>query len=72
MRSQRPLHLDRRGYAGARHREHREERITLGVDLPAVMCGELCADKPMMIAEKLGVRRPQAPQHRRRTLDVSE
>ena len=69
---ERPLHLDRRGNAGTRRREHGEERITLGVNLLAAVRGEARPDQPMMIGKYLRVPVAQAHQQRRGALDISE
>ena len=68
----RPLHLDRRGNAGTRRREHGEERITLSVNLLAAVRGEARPDQPMMIGKYLRVPVAQARQQRRGALDISE
>jgi hypothetical protein len=49
------LNLDRRGHAGARRRERREQRVALGVNLLAVVCYEAGPDEPMMNRENLRV-----------------
>ena len=48
--------VDCPGHAGARRREHREERVALGVDLLAAMRSEGGPDEPMVIGEDLRVR----------------
>ena len=69
---ERPLHLDRRGDAGTRRREHGEERITLGIHLLAAVRGEARPDQPVMIAKHLRVPVTQAHQQRGGALDISE
>jgi hypothetical protein len=56
VRNECPLHLDCCSHAGARRREHGEERIALGVDLLAAVRGEGGPDQPMVIREDLRVR----------------
>jgi len=72
VRNERPLHLDDRGHTGPRRGECREEAVTLGDNLLAVVPGQAGADQLMVGGEDLCVRFPQASQHRRRTLDVSK
>ena len=70
--AERSLHLDRRRDTGTRRREHREERVTLGVNLLAAVCGKARPDQPMMISQYLRVQIPAARQQRRGTLDIGE
>jgi hypothetical protein len=72
IRNECPLHVDCPGHAGRRRREHREERVALGVDLIAAMRGEGGPDEPMVIGEDLRVRIAEAQKHRRGTLDVGK
>ena len=72
VRQQLPLHLDRRGNAGARGREHGEERITLGVYLLTVVGGQGIPDEQVMIGQGLGVRVTEALQQRSGALDVGK
>ena len=72
VRPERPLHLDGRGHARAGRGEHREERVALGVDLPAAVRGQPGTDQPVVRGEDLRVRIAQALQQRRRALDVGE
>ena len=66
------LHVDRRGHAGARRREHREERVALGVHLLTVVRVQAGPDDPVVIGQHPGVGVPELPQHRRGALDVGE
>jgi hypothetical protein len=69
---QRPLRAHRRGDRVARPREGDEERVTLGVDLAAVVLGERRPQQAMMVAQHLGVAVRQPRQQPCRTLDVAE
>ena len=67
------LHLQHRRQAPPRRGEHREERIPLRVHLAAVVRGQRRPDQRMMTGQHLRVIVvPQAPQQRRRALNVSE
>ena len=72
VRPERPLHLDGRGHARAGRGEHREERVALGIDLPAAVRGQPGTDQPVVRGEDLRVGIAQALQQRRRALDVGE
>lgn len=55
MRSERSLHLYRRGGAGTGRAKDREERVSLRVDLPAAVGGELPANDLVMLRQELHV-----------------
>ena len=69
---ERPLRAHHRGDRVARPREGDEERVTLRVDLAAVVLVERRPQQPLMLAEHLGVAAAQARQQPRRSLDVGE
>jgi hypothetical protein len=69
---QRPLRADRGGDRVARPSEGDEERVTLGVDLAAVVLGERRAQEALMLGKDLGVAAAQVRQQPRRTLDVAK
>jgi hypothetical protein len=67
------LHRQRRRHAPPWRGEHREERIPLRVHLAAVVRGQCRPDQRVMTGQQLRVIVfPQAPQQRRRALNVSE
>jgi hypothetical protein len=69
---QRPLRADRSGDRVARPHERDEERVTLSVDLPAVVLVERRAQQALMLAKHRRVAAAQPRQQPRRTLDVAE
>ena len=67
------LHLHHRRHARPRRGEHGEERVSLGVRFPAAVSGQSRPDQRVMVGQYLRVDAfPQAPEQRRRALDVGE
>ena len=73
VRLQGLLHLQHRRHARPRRGEHREERISLGIDFPAAVGGQHRPDERVVVGQHLRVDvLPQPPQQRRRALDVGK
>jgi hypothetical protein len=73
VRLQSPLQFQHRRHARPRRGEHREERIALGIDLPAVMSGKTRPDQPVMVGKQLCVEIFSQPLNQgRRALDVGK